>query len=130
MVVLPDRHRLARRKALDLAALAEEPFVLPPRHLNRVFHDCVMEACQDAGFRPDVADEAFPASSATLLVAAGVGVSIVPAPMAKHLCQQGVVYRPLKDPPRLGLSLVWRESEPSEVAAAFIGLVRKASSFS
>ncbi|MCA1702076.1 MAG: LysR family transcriptional regulator [Actinobacteria bacterium] len=125
VAVLPESHLLAEGKTLELAALAEEPFILPPRHLNRVFHDRVMDACEEAGFRPDVADEAFPASSVTLLVAAGVGVSLVPALMAKHLCQQGVAYRSLKDPPRLGLTMVWRESDAPEVVDAFIALVCK-----
>ncbi len=48
--------------------------------------------------------------------------------MAKHLCQRGVTYRQIKDPPILGLTLVWREVDTSNVVEAFIALVRKASS--
>ena len=127
VVVLPDTHRLVDAESLALADLAEEPFILPPRHLNAVFHDRVIDACREAGFQPQVADEAFPASSAMLLVAAGVGVSMVPAPMPKHLCQQGVVFRSLVDPPCLGLSLVWRALDASPVVDAFLAVIRKTS---
>ncbi len=127
VVAVPDRHRLAEAETVELAALAEEPFILPPRILNRVFHDCVMDACEEAGFRPNVADEAFPASSVMLLVAAGVGISMVPALTAEHLCQRGVTFRPINDPPVLGLNLVWRPTEASEIVEAFMALVHKAS---
>ena len=127
VVVLPDTHRLADAEPFALGDLAEEPFILPPRHLNAVFHDRVIDACREAGFQPQVVDEAFPASSAMLLVAAGVGVSMVPAPMPKHLCQQGVVFRSLVDPPCLGLSLVWRALDASPVVDAFLAVIRKTS---
>ena len=128
VVALPDTHRLADAEPLALADLADEPFILPPRYLNAVFHDRVTDACREAGFQPKVVDEAFPASSVMLLVASGVGVSVVPAAMSRHLCQQGVVYRDLVDPPRLGLSLVWRAQEASPTAESFVTVIRKTSS--
>ncbi len=125
VAALPDTHRLAGTEPLALTDLAEEPFILPPRHRNAVFHDWVIDACQEAGFRPQVADEAFPPSSVMLLVAAGVGVSIVPAPMSKHLCQQGVVYRDLLDRHCFGLSLVWPARDAPPAVDAFLAVIRK-----
>ncbi len=89
--------------------------------------DRIIDACHDAGFHPDVADEAFPAASVILLVVAGVGVSMVPALMSKHLCHQGVVYRSLVDPPMLGLSMVWRVEDASPAVSAFVSLTRTTS---
>ena len=60
--------------------------------------------CTDAGFVPRVRDEVEETSTLVTLVAAGLGVAIVPAPTAA-LDVAGVCYRPLV-PDRLGIDLV------------------------
>lgn len=127
VVALPEAHQLAAAEPVSLSELADETFVLPPRHVSRALHDRVISACEEAGFRPNVADEAFPASSAILLVAAGAGVSMVPALMSRQLCQRGVAYQSLVEPPLLGLALVWRAQEAAAAVDTFADCARKAS---
>ncbi|MEU2563531.1 LysR family transcriptional regulator [Streptomyces longispororuber] len=74
--VLPRGHRLAGRRVLDLADLADEPWVgseLPGPCL-----DAVLDACGAAGFTPDFVVDSGDYATARGFAAAGVGVTLVP----------------------------------------------------
>ncbi|MER5890882.1 LysR family transcriptional regulator [Streptomyces sp. NPDC001941] len=77
-LVVPDDHRLAGRKRVRLAEAAEEPFVTlePGYGLRRITDDL----CAEAGFRPRVAFEGEEAETLRGLVAAGLGVALLPPP--------------------------------------------------
>ena len=90
-IALPARHRLAGAERLDLVELAGDPFILYPRANGRLLYDSIIAACRNAGFSPRIAQEAPQMASTVNLVAAGVGVALVP----ESLCQlhaQGVTY--------------------------------------
>ncbi|QKW09950.1 LysR family transcriptional regulator [Streptomyces sp. NA04227] len=74
-VVLPEGHRLARGKVLDLAQLAAEPWVLgclkTEAYLRRY--------AEHAGFAPDVRGTTTDYFFARSLVAAGMGISLIPS---------------------------------------------------
>lgn len=55
---LPAAHRLARRRRVDLAALAHEPFILFPRDAAPHYHDLIIAQCVSAGFSPQIRHEA------------------------------------------------------------------------
>jgi DNA-binding transcriptional LysR family regulator len=90
-VALPARHRLAGTGPLDLLDLAGEPFILYPRANGRLLYDTIIAACRNAGFSPRIAQEAPQMASTVNLVAAGVGVALVPESMCQ-LHAQGVEY--------------------------------------
>jgi DNA-binding transcriptional LysR family regulator len=93
-VALPIDHALAKKKRSGVRALAGEPMVLFPRHLAPAFHDIITTMCRDAGFSPVISQEAAEYQTILSLVAAGLGVSIVPASI-RNLGRTGVVFRPL-----------------------------------
>ncbi|HEX4009971.1 MAG TPA: LysR family transcriptional regulator [Solirubrobacteraceae bacterium] len=77
-VALPRGHALAGRAGIELAELAEVPFVaLRPASALRQLGD---ELCAAAGFAPDVVFEGDDLSTVRGFVAAGLGAAIVPAP--------------------------------------------------
>ena len=77
-VALPRGHALAGRPGIELAELAEVPFVaLRPASALRRLGD---ELCLAAGFAPDVVFEGDDLSTVRGFVAAGLGAAIVPAP--------------------------------------------------
>jgi DNA-binding transcriptional LysR family regulator len=90
-VALPAKHRLAGQASLDLLDLAGEPFILYPRENGRLLYDSIIAACRNAGFSPRIAQEAPQMASTVNLVAAGVGVTLVPESMCQ-LHAQGVTY--------------------------------------
>jgi len=96
-VILPASHHLAGLRALPLEALAQEPFVMFPRDTGLSLYDNILTACRAAGFIPQVAQEAPQISSVVNLVAADLGVSIVPASICR-IRLGGVVYRRIAPP--------------------------------
>jgi len=79
--------------------------VLFPRIVGLSLYDDVVEACRNAGFEMIVAQEAPQMPSVVNLVAADLGVSIVPAAIAQ-IKLAGETYRPIEGEPllaRLGL---------------------------
>ncbi|WP_050469494.1 LysR family transcriptional regulator [Herbaspirillum chlorophenolicum] len=98
LVALPAGHPLAIDidQALPLSDLAREAFIFYRRSSGPGLYDSILAACRETGFSPTVVQEA-PRLPATLsLVAAGLGISIVPASM-RRLGGEGITYRALKD---------------------------------
>lgn len=131
LAALPAGHPLAGAEGdgtkLPLAALAAEAFILYRRPAGPGLYDAILAACSAAGFSPAVAQEA-PRLPATLsLVAAGLGVSVVPASM-RRLAVAGVAYRGLDGCPGLSapLHLALRRNGLTATVARFRALVRHA----
>jgi DNA-binding transcriptional LysR family regulator len=127
VVALPARHPLARvRRGLTLKSLAHEKFIGYPRAAGAGLYDSVIAACIVSGFNPDIAYEAPQIVSTLNLVAAGIGISVVPSSMQRlHL--DAVVYRPLSGPhkPKGQLNLGVRNDTKASPAAAFLAMVQK-----
>ena len=92
LVAVPERHPLARRKSIDLRALAKEHWIVGAVH--GPCREAGLAACAAAGFNPDVAHRVNDWTALVRLVAAGCGVALIPylAVDAGRLC--GVALRP------------------------------------
>jgi DNA-binding transcriptional LysR family regulator len=123
VVALPDGHPLASRRRIALAELAREPFVSFPRARGPSFFDLLMRLCHQAGFTPNIVQEA-PQLDMVSLVAAGFGVAIVPRSM-RHVRHEGLVYRPLENAPITTLLVAWRPENRSPVLRDFLEVVRR-----
>jgi DNA-binding transcriptional LysR family regulator len=127
VAALPSGHPLsADRDALPLAALAGETFILYRRPVGPGLHDAIIAACDRAGFSPTIGQEAPRMLSTLSLVAAGLGVTVVPASMSR-LEAEGVAYRPLdaSAPLTAPLNLAYRRDEISAAVRRFVGLVQR-----
>lgn len=130
VVALPAGHSLAtakNRRGLTLKSLAHETFIGYPRAAGAGLYDAVIAACIASGFSPDIAYEAPQIVSTLNLVAAGMGISVVPSSMQRlHL--DAVVYRPMYGPnnPKGQINLAVRDDSLESPAGGFFALVRKA----
>jgi DNA-binding transcriptional LysR family regulator len=107
--------------------LVNETFVLQPRHWTLGLYDYVMNLCYSAGFSPNVKQEAADTYLLIGLVAANMGISLVPD-SAQSLRSQGVVYRRLEgDTTQIEMAMVWRRDDDSPVVEAFLKLARQES---
>jgi DNA-binding transcriptional LysR family regulator len=130
LVALPAGHMFARRSSfsramlLPLQELAKETFVLYKRPGGPGLYDTIIAACKSAGFSPRVGQEAPRIISTLNLVAAGIGVSIVPASL-QRLQMDGIVYRKLEDMPQLTAPLILasRNGENAAAVQRFLDLV-------
>ena len=94
IVALPEGHRLASRERIRLADLEREDLVVHAGRGRSVMYDAVIELCRGAGFDPRVRHEVAETSTLVTFVAAGLGVALVPEPVAA-LGVAGATYRPL-----------------------------------
>jgi DNA-binding transcriptional LysR family regulator len=81
VAVLPIGHPLSGRKSLHLRELADEDFV-SLRVGSSIFQKNLYDACGAAGFEPRVVQQVVEVPAILNLVAAGLGVSVVPMALA------------------------------------------------
>jgi DNA-binding transcriptional LysR family regulator len=125
VIAIPISHRLAKRKVIDLQELANETFILYPRSVRPGLADAVIAACEEAGFTPKVAQYTPQMSSTLNLVAATLGVSIVPESM-QGMQAGAVAYRKIRGRPlQAPLMLARRRNEASVAARNFVELASK-----
>jgi DNA-binding transcriptional LysR family regulator len=93
--VLPATHSLAAEPQLELAALAGETFVGPPDGSS--CHDVTITGCAAAGFAPTFTHRTLDFHTTMALVAAGLGVALVPR-LGQGAVPPGAVVRPLRAP--------------------------------
>ena len=130
ILALPASHVLAgkRRKSVALRALAEERFILNRRPSGPGLYDTIIAACRVAGFSPQIEQEARKNLSTLSLVAAGMGISIIPASM-RHVVLDEVIYLDISDAPELRapLYLAYLDAPLSGAAQRMIEQARKCS---
>ncbi len=81
---------------VDLAGLADRPFLCPGPAAWGGLAPHLLGACRLSGFRPDLREVAL-VQTAVALVGAGLGVSVLPASV-ERVCGPDVVTRPLARP--------------------------------
>jgi DNA-binding transcriptional LysR family regulator len=115
VVMAPKDHFLAAAEELSPADLADD-VVLHPL-------DDVLEWTEPLPGKPAVERPATTAD-AVELVAAGVGLLVVPQSLARLHHRRELTYRPLSDAPASQVALSWLAEETSDLMETFIGIVR------
>ena len=124
IAALPETHHLADRPQVELRQLSTEPFILFPRSLAPGLYDPIVSLCQQAGFSPIAAQEAIQMQTIVSLVAAEMGVAIVPASM-QNFQRSGVVYKALPESTCIvAIALIWR-SDPTAAVQRFLEVARQ-----
>jgi DNA-binding transcriptional LysR family regulator len=125
LAVLPTGHPLADQQEIRVADLADDSFVAYPSAARSVLHEAVEQICREHGFHPRVRLEVAETATLVAFVAAGIGVSLVPAAVA-NLTINGAVYRPLAGGgPTVDLALAWRRDDPNPVLARALDAIRE-----
>jgi DNA-binding transcriptional LysR family regulator len=119
VAALPAEHPLASMRRNPLRRVASEPLVLFPRDQAPGFHDLLISSLADTGVTPRVVQYAPEMMTIIGLVAAGIGVSLVPASV-QRLALEGVAYRPVIGAPAADLAAVTRAGDESPLVRAFI----------
>lgn len=125
VVALPARHRLAARGRIPLLALTDEVFILVSRPVVPVYYDLVLKVCREAGFVPHAPHEVDQPEVVLRLVAAGMGISLVPASV-RRARPRGVVFVSVApSPPVLQTAVAWRRDTTSTLVRGFLDNVRR-----
>lgn len=132
VVAVPTRHRLAKRKSLSVADLATEAMIVPERRSRPHSHDLTVKLFAEASLQPNVGQVADEKQTIVNLVAAGIGVAIVPRWTAR-MAVTGVRYVPLivmgsghamGTTNRLPLAAAWLSGTRDPVRDAFLTTLR------
>lgn len=94
VVAVPSRHKLASRSRLFVETLADQPLIVPERRSRPHSHDLTMKLFERAGLRPVISQIAEEKQTIVNLVAAKVGLAIVPR-WTSRLKVAGVRFVPL-----------------------------------
>nr|WP_305123367.1 LysR family transcriptional regulator [Roseomonas sp. GC11] len=127
VAALPEGHPLALRKSLAVRDLVGERLILPPRHARPHSHALVRHLFESADLPPPrPAQEAAEKQTIIALVAAGMGVALVPEWVAR-LQAEGLAYRPLEAPPQAApeaiLGAAWMPSHASVARDIFLAML-------
>ncbi|OYO29759.1 LysR family transcriptional regulator [Janthinobacterium sp. PC23-8] len=119
LAALPAGHRLTQRPTVDLPDLAREPLIVYPARPRPSYADQVLELFSARHLQPAQVREANEMQTALGLVAAGVGVALVPASV-QGAPRNGVLLRPLSEPELVSPVIMnFRTDDRSPILARF-----------
>jgi DNA-binding transcriptional LysR family regulator len=120
VVALPTRHRLTAHDVVPLKLLEGEPQIVVARDRIGGFYQLIESTCREAGFALQARHVIDHPQTTLALVAAGVGVSLVPASYG-NVKRPDVVYRPIEpSSARVSMVAAWKPDEHSSVVHAFL----------
>jgi len=125
VVAVAKGHPLMTQRAIRVRDLRDQPLITYPRASGIGLYWHVMDLCARAGFRPRVVQEVQEPTTIVGLVAAGIGVAIVPAD-TKFIQLEGVAYMPLLDSRAVStLYLAFRKNDDNPHLNALISQLRQ-----
>jgi DNA-binding transcriptional LysR family regulator len=125
VVAFPQGHSLKNYDRVPWRMLAEHPYVLCSRRRAPAFEAVVARACHEAGVTLKARYEVEHPQTVLAIVAAGLGISLVPASL-QAVKRPGVAYRPLwPRGPALETVIAWRREGEQPLVHAFIEVARE-----
>ena len=114
LLLVPSGHRLATSGPLPLAALADEPLLLPGHSMN--MNNLLTDYCRKAGFEPRVPYRATYVELTKALVRQGLGIALLPRMFLPPEATDDLAALPLQDRPTRSLNLIYRHDHPISAA--------------
>lgn len=120
VAALPMRHRLASQSSLSIREFQGEAFVLFPRAMATRLYDQIISLCHQGDFSPTVIQQAAQMQTILSLVAAEIGVAIVPESL-KNLQRRGVCFIPFQEKtPQAEVYVVWQQNQITQTTHTFL----------
>ncbi|MFI6283389.1 LysR substrate-binding domain-containing protein [Streptomyces sp. NPDC051018] len=124
VVAVPAAHPLAGADTVRVEQLRHEDFIMYGAALSSVVNDTVVRSCLAAGFYPHCAYEVTETSAALALVAAGLGVAVLPDSI-RSAPREGVLCRTVEDALPVRLDLAWRADDTSPLLRNLLEILEK-----
>ena len=126
VIALPRGHRLTTCPIISLDMVADEPLIIFARELGPGFHDAILSAYQSAGVTPVIGQQAPQIAGTVPLVAAGLGVSVVPRSLSQ-IHAGGVTFHAIRAPaPRATLAVAIRAGQNMPLVTRLVHVLRSA----
>ncbi|GAB3487769.1 LysR family transcriptional regulator [Marinomonas epiphytica] len=125
ILALPDTHPLAKLSKVPLKALHQLPFISFARQAHPALYDQIMHHLHQAGVELNIVQVARLTQTARTLVAAGVGVSLVPDSTAFDK-REGLTFREVNGKlPELAIHFVWRKGTQTAAMSRLVSHLRE-----
>lgn len=121
IVALPKNHRLANaNQVLSVESLKNESLIVIPRNVSPIFYDLIMSIFYKKGVKPKIGLTAQVSIAVISLVAAGLGIAIVPSSI-KQIPMDGVVFKEIDDSnTSIGIAITYNKDHISTVLKKFL----------
>ncbi|MEV7866718.1 LysR family substrate-binding domain-containing protein [Streptomyces sp. NPDC088124] len=124
VVAAPEEHWLAGAETVRIEQLRHEDFILYDARLGSVVNDAVVRSCLASGFYPHPAYEVAETSAALALVAAGLGIAVLPDSI-RSAPREGVVCKDIEDALSVPLALAWRADDDSPLLKRLLDVLER-----
>ncbi|PWI06222.1 LysR family transcriptional regulator [Streptomyces sp. NWU339] len=124
VVAVPEEHWLAEADTVRVEQLRHEDFIMYGATLGSVVNDAVVRSCLASGFYPHRAYEVTETSAALALVAAGLGVAVLPDSI-RSAPREGVVGKDIEDALSVPLVLAWRAEDDSPLVRNLLEVLER-----
>ncbi|MFF8609512.1 LysR substrate-binding domain-containing protein [Streptomyces sp. NPDC015346] len=124
VVAVPDEHWLSEADVVRVEQLRHESFIMYAATLSSVVDDAVIRSCLAAGFHPRRAYEVTETSAALALVAAGLGVAVLPDSV-RSAPREGVLCKRIEGALPVRLAMAWREDDESPLVRNLLNILER-----
>ena len=122
-VAVNEHHPLAKREAIELTDIAEEPMLTLALDKS-AFPRYLIQCCVNAGFQPTIFQEASEPQTLLAMVGAGLGVTLMPETTSR-IGWPGVVFLPIRtNAPSANLYITYTTTDDAPVVRAFLNILR------
>lgn len=122
---LPKSHPLATcSQVIDVSKLCDENWVMTPREAGHGYYDAIMSLCKEQNFIPNVIQTAQEQQTLVALVAAEVGVTLLPH-SATYIKNDHVVYKEINSDVKKVSAMAWNSSLLTDAARFFIQYIEE-----
>ncbi|MCT9078663.1 LysR substrate-binding domain-containing protein [Streptomyces fulvoviolaceus] len=122
IVAVPEEHWLGEADSVRMEQLRHEDFIMYGATLGSVVNDAVVRSCLASGYYPHRAYEVTETSAALALVAAGLGVAVLPDSI-RSAPREGVLCKDIEDALSVPLVLAWRADDDSPLLNHLLGVL-------
>ncbi|GLR77799.1 hypothetical protein GCM10007856_04670 [Azospirillum oryzae] len=123
-LVLPVTHPLVTASMINVNQLVGVSLILNRGNDNSAIDDALLAAGRLAGLTIDVTSQASFLETRLMLVAAGLGITALPALSSALAATPGIVGRPLSPPLKVTTVAMWPVSGPTPAAQRFLTIAR------
>ncbi|MDQ8704990.1 LysR substrate-binding domain-containing protein [Streptomyces sp. LHD-70] len=124
VLALPEEHWLSEADTVRVERLRDENFIMYAATLSSVVNEAVVRSCVAAGFHPRCAYEVTETSAALALVAAGLGIAVLPDSI-RSAPREGVLCKTLEGAFPVRLALAWREDDESPLLKNLLEILER-----
>jgi DNA-binding transcriptional LysR family regulator len=129
VVAIPTSHEFADNKSVSVIDLANAQLIVPDRRSRPHSYDLTMNLFAAAGLHPDITQVADEKQTIISMVAAGLGLAIVPR-WTSSLASSGVRFLPVQEQagrptPKLPLAVAWMKAARDPQRDALLDLLRR-----